>query len=120
MNGMKEGKKIFVNETGKDLNITMFVRAGGNPADEGGTETVFVGASAPPVEAIYEGFPGAEGYVFLNGLLIEWAEGSDSVGVSKRVGENSRGDAWDNTLNTNDTVTIAAVGAGSLNASGSN
>jgi hypothetical protein len=58
------------------------------------------------------------GYVYLNGLLIEWQEGSDMVGVSKKVGQ--RGDAWDDTLNTNNTVTISAVSAGTLSVSGSN
>ena len=117
MNDMKEGRKTFVNETGHSLNITMFIRAGGNPYDEGGTEVVSV-ASGGQVEAIYEGFPGAEGYVFLNGLLIEQKHDSDWVGVSRRVGQ--RGDAWDNTLNTNDTVIISAVSAGVLTASGTN
>ncbi len=117
MNDMKEGKKTFVNETDKSLNITMFIRAGGNPIDEGGTEVVSV-QSGHQLEAIYEGYPGAEGYVFLNGLLIEWHEDTDIVGASKRVGQ--RGDAWDNTLNTNDTVIISAVDAGTLTASGTN
>ena len=117
MNGMKEGKKTFVNETGKDLNITMFIRSGGNPEDKGDTEMASV-PSGGQVEAIYEGFPGPEGYVFLNGLLIEWKEDTDYVGVSRKVGQ--RGDAWDNTLNTNDTVIISAVAAGVLNASGTN
>ena len=117
MNGMKEGKKTFVNETSKNLNITMFIRAGGNPRDEGGTEMVSV-HSGQQIEAIYEGFPGPEGYVFLNGLLLEWSEDTDIVGVSRKVGQ--RGDAWDNTLNTNDTVVISEVAAGTLNASGTN
>ena len=116
MSDMKEGRKTFVNETGKNLNITMFVRAGGTPQDQGGTEEVSV-ATGQQIEAIYEGFPGAEGYVFLNGLLIEWRSGPNMIGVSQKVVD--RGDAWDNTLNTNDTVTITSVSAGTLDASGS-
>ena len=38
--------------------------------------------------------------------------------VSQRV--VSRGDAWDDVLNQNDTVTIHSVSAGQLDASGSN
>ena len=119
MNGMKEGKKTFVNHSGRDLNITMFIRTGGNPQDEGGTEMVSV-RKGGQVEGIYEGYPGPEGYVFLNGLLVEWQEGSDMVGVSRKVGAQNRGDAWDSTLNTNSTITISEVGAGTLDAQGSN
>ena len=114
---MAEGKKKFINNTDKNINISMFIRSGGSPKDEGGIEVVSVAAHAQ-VEYIYEGEPGSLGYVYLNGLLIEWQEASEMVGVSKKV--VVRGDAWDNTLNTNDTVTISALSTGILSASGSN
>ncbi len=114
---MAEGTKTFVNESGKNINITMFIRAGDSPQDEGGTEVVSVD-SGEQVEAVYEGFTGSLGYVFLNGLLIEWQKDTDMVGVSRKVVQ--RGDAWDNTLNTNDTVVISALAAGTLDASGTN
>ena len=114
---MVEGKKKFINKTGQNINITMFIRAGGTPKDIGGTQVVSVEANGQ-VEVIYEGEPGPLGYAYLNGLLIEWQVGKDMIGVSKKVVE--RGDPWDNTLNTNDTVTISALSAGTLNATGSN
>lgn len=112
-----EGKKTFVNETGKDINIVLFIRAGDNPEDEYGTQTVSV-SSGGQVEEIYLGDPGSEGYVFLNGLLVEWHDGPNIIGVSRKVAK--RGDEWDSILNSNDTVTISEVGAGSLKASGTN
>ena len=114
---MKEGMKKFINPTDKQINITLFIREGDSPDDEGPTDVVTVPAKGNG-EYVYEGEPGSEGYVFLNGLLIEWQEGSDMIGVSRKVVQ--RGDAWDNTLNTANTVTIAALSAGTLNASGSN
>ena len=117
---MAEGMKTLVNDTGSDIWITLFIRDGDSPEDEGGTETYYLTGSSPnnSIEVIYIGDAGSAGYVYLNALLVEWAEGSDKVGVSKRV--VTRGDAWDNTLNTNSTVTISSVSAGQLNASGSN
>jgi hypothetical protein len=115
---MAEGWKTFINHTDKNINITLFVRAGDSPQDEGGTEMVSVAKNGGRVEQIYEGAPGSLGYVYLNGLLMEWQEGSDMVGISRKVG--TRGDTWDNVLNTNDTVTIFALTGGTMNASGSN
>lgn len=117
---MSEGEKRFVNASGKDVTVTLFIRAGDSPQDEGGTEAYDIAASGPnqEIHVIYEGEPGGEGYVFLNALLVEWAEGGDKVGVSRRVVR--RGDAWDDTLNTNSTITIQSLGAGTFAASGSN
>ncbi|HMB92353.1 MAG TPA: hypothetical protein VKP65_15985 [Rhodothermales bacterium] len=114
---MTESRKIFINHTDKDINITLFIREGNSPEDEGGTEMVSV-SKHDSVEMIYEGEPGSDGYVFLNGLLIEWSHGNNLVGVSRRV--VTRGDLWDNTLNTHDTLTISDLEAGTLSASGSN
>lgn len=114
---MVEGEKKFINKTNKNINITMFIRAGDNPQDEGGTEMVSVAANGR-VEVVFEGEPGSLGYVYLNGLLIEWLEGSDMIGVSQKVVE--RGDAWDNILNTNAVITISTLSAGTLKASGTN
>ena len=117
---MGEGMKTIVNDSGIDITITLFIREGDSPSDEGGTEAYDVGARSPDnsIEVVYEGYPGSEGYVFLNALLVEWAEGGDKVGVSRRV--VTRGDAWDDVLNTNSTITVAALGAGRFDAQGSN
>ena len=114
---MAEGTKTFVNETDKDINVTMFIREGGSPEDEGGTEVVSVRAGGQ-TEAVYEGELGPEGFVFLNALLIEWEYDTNRVGVSRRVVR--RGDAWDATLNTNDTVIISSLSAGTFDAHGTN
>lgn len=114
---MAEGRKTFINHTDKTINITAFIREGGSPEDTGNSQIMTL-LSGQHAEMIYVGEPGPSGYVFLNGLLIEWQEGSDLVGVSRRV--VVRGDAWDNTLNTNSTVTISNLSAGILDAEGSN
>lgn len=114
---MAEGRKTFVNDTDKPLVITLFIRAGDSPADAGGTEVVNVGPHNSQI-MIFEGVAGSAGYVFLNGLLIEWPEGPDLVGVARRV--VVRGDAWDATLNTNERITISQLAAGTLDAVGSN
>ncbi len=115
---MAEGSKTFINNTDKDVNITLFIRAGDNPQDEGGIEMVSVPKHGGRVDQIFDGDPGSLGYVYLNGLLIEWQAGPDLIGVSRKVA--TRGDAWDNVLNTNDTVTISSLAGGVLDASGSN
>ncbi|MCA9924631.1 MAG: hypothetical protein KC421_19785 [Anaerolineales bacterium] len=115
---MAEGSKTFINNTDKDVNITLFVRAGDNPQDEGGTELVSVAKHGGHVEMIFEGDAGSLGYVYLNGLLIEWQDGSDMIGVSRKV--VTRGDAWDNVMNTNNTVVISSLAGGVFNASGAN
>lgn len=112
-----EGMKTFVNQTTDDIIVTMFIREGNSPDDIGNTQSVAV-ASGAQVKAVYEGYAGSDGYVFLDGLLVEWADGGNYIGVSRRVVQ--RGDAWDNILNTNDTVKIHAVAAGTLNATGTN
>lgn len=106
---MIDGRKRFINQTDKDLNIVIFIREGSNPEDEGGRKSLSVAAQGT-VEVIYTGEPGEEDIVFLNGLLIEWMEGTELIGVSRRV--VSRGDTWDNVLNTNEVVVIAALSAG--------
>ena len=117
---MAEGKKTFINNSGKDITLTLFIREGDSPTDEGGKESYDLGSSAPnnELEVVYVGEAGSEGYVYLNALLAEWQDGGDKVGVSKRV--VTRGDAWDNLLNTNNTVTIDSLTAGQLDAAGSN
>ncbi len=60
---MKEGGKKSVNKTSIDINITMFIREGDSPEDEGNTEIVTVPHNGE-VEYIYEGDPGSQGYVF--------------------------------------------------------
>lgn len=114
---MTEGQKIFVNQTGKDIYITLFIRAGDNPEDEGGTTIVSV-AKQGKIETAYEGEPGSLGYVYLNGLLVEWNEGPNMVGVSRKVVQ--RGDTWDTMLNTNETINISAVAAGMFSANANN
>lgn len=114
---MAEGRKKLINMTDKNIHITLFIRDGDNPQDQGGIETVPVAAFGT-AEIFFDGDPGSLGYVYLNGLLIEWQEDYDMVGVSRKV--VVRGDALDNALNTNDTVTIQQVSAGLLDAFGSN
>ncbi len=117
---MAEGKKTLINNSGKDITVTLFIRDGDSPRDEGGHESYDLSASAPgnELEVIYVGDAGSLGYVYLNALLAEWAEGANMVGVSRRV--VTRSDAWDDLLNTNDTVTIDSLTAGQLDATGSN
>lgn len=114
---MAEGEKTFINQTAKKINVTLFIRGGDDPKDAGGTKSVSIGVQGS-ITAVYEGQPGSEGEVYLNGLLIEWQEGPTWVGVSKKV--INRGDSWDETLNTNDTINLSAVASGIFNASGSN
>lgn len=112
-----EGMKTFVNQTADDIIVTMFIREGNSPDDIGNTQSVSV-ASGGQVKTVYEGYAGSDGYVFLDGLLVEWADGENYIGVSRRILQ--RGDAWDNTLNTHDTITIHTLAAGTLAATGSN
>ena len=115
-----EAKKTLINNTGEDITVTLFIRDGDSPADEGATEAYDISGKTPAneIEVVYEGDAGSEGYVFLNALLVEWTDGGNKIGVSRRVA--MRGDAWDNTLNTNSTINITKVAPGTLDAAGSN
>lgn len=103
--------KKLVNQSGLALSVELVSRVGSEPNQSGpivavslppgGKQTVEYGNSQNP---------------FLNGLVV--SSGSDGAFSNGSQIVTSRGSAWDNVLNTNDTLTFS--GAGGLNVTGSN
>ena len=96
------GSKTLRNETGYPVQVILDVRKGSDPKDHltnvdvsldaGETKTVQYGDDANP---------------YLNGVRYEY----DANGVMVRIMQQvtSRGSAWDDTMNTNSTLTLHAM-----------
>lgn len=108
-----EGNKKIVNESGQDFYVKLLTREGDDPANPGPT----VPARGPGY-FIPKGGSGVFSYPgpFLNGLTIYWSGTGSHASQSTTV--TTRGGSWDDTLNTNDTITIRSVSGPDL--SGSN
>jgi hypothetical protein len=103
--------KKLVNQSGSALTIELVTRQGSEPNQSG----TIVTASLPAGGKQTVEYGDAQN-PYLNGLVVSscadgaFANGSHTV--------TARGSAWDNVLNTNDTLTFS--GAGGLNVVGSN
>lgn len=93
------GQKRFVNNSGSNLMVTLFVRRGDSPGQEAGT-VIFKLNSGAQVSQTYGSDTGS---IFLDGVAVEVVD---------------RGSALDNVLNTNNTITFSS--AGGLTITGSN
>lgn len=99
--GADQGKKKLVNKTDKTLRVYLVPRDGDDPANSGKMVGPFQLAPGGSAIVDYDG-------VFLNGLSINWDNGSDTLaGQSTSVVE--KGNAWDATLNTHDTIMFNSV-----------
>ena len=100
--------KILVNNTGVDIQVRLIERQGDDPANTGGKVDVKV-AKGATVRQDYGG-------PFLNGVRIKTE--TDGKATAKLQTVTVRGSAWDDTLNTNDTLTIGTKPG--MNITGSN
>ncbi|MEM7049371.1 MAG: hypothetical protein AAF604_06915 [Acidobacteriota bacterium] len=94
--------KTFVNRTDLDLAVTVFTRQGEDPRNSG--PTLFIDVLAQAEKRIEYG--DAEN-PFLNGVSLAWRNAGSTANQGRLV--TVRGSAWDDTLNTNDTLVIEAV-----------
>ena len=102
--------KNLVNQSGTPLSVDLVTREGSDPSHYGST----VHVSLPPNGRQKIEY-GSDQNPYLNGLVISSANGAFANG-SQTV--TSRGSSWDNTLNTNNTLTFSGIGG--LNVTGSN
>jgi hypothetical protein len=100
------GMKTLINRTGNDLKVTLIVRKGDRP--EGNAGSVDVLLAAGPDEASGEDGSrrvvtyGDDVDIYLNG--IETTLISKGAAMGKREVVVERGSAFDDQLNTNDTI----------------
>ncbi len=93
------GQKTFVNNTGRDISVTLSIRAGDNPANTAGQQTIAVAANSS-AQVTY----GNDSNIYLNGLSVV-AVGADGV-----FGEQdfvvTRGAPIDDLLNMNSVIVL--------------
>ena len=90
------GRKILVNNSGQNLSVDLITRVGGDPSNTGPTVTVQVNNGG----RIGVDYPNQ----FLNGIGVKVVD---------------RGSAWDDVMNTNNTLTFTG-NFGNLTITGSN
>lgn len=97
--------KILINNSEKDLLVYLLTRKGDDPKHDG--PEVEVRLPKGKTERVAYG---DDHNPYLNGLALKW-EDSISIGkITQRVPPGHRGSDWDDTLNTNDTLTIKHAG----------
>jgi hypothetical protein len=105
--------KILVNKSGTDMsNVALQTRQGSDPSHAGPVVQVGPLKNGESKKVSY----GDDQNPFLNGITIVFASSGSNAEQNQIV--TTRGSAWDNTLNTNDTVTF--TGASAMSAVGSN
>ena len=109
---MSQGVKVFNNTSKSDLNVTLLIRAGSDPAGQAGEQVVQLKAG----ESRRVTYGSDTDSIFLNGLRIVAEVNGSIVDQTQRVSQ--RGSAFDNVLNTNNTITI--TGTDQLDVVGSN
>lgn len=93
------GKKIFINNTGKDLEITLYVRQGANPINQATNQNVdFSLKNGEQKWIVYGDYYN----VYLNGIKLIASYEGKIVSNSEIV--IVRGSSLDNQLNTNNAV----------------
>lgn len=90
--------KKIINHSGFHIDVTLLTRVGDDPSQSGTPVTVSL-ENGEMMNVSY----GADG-PYLNGLSVAVAGRSSTATYSQLV--TRRGGSWDNTLNTNDTLTI--------------
>ncbi len=106
-------EKKLINKSGFDMSVVLFVRSGSDPHHSAGIVTVFL------PDGDHKTVPyGSSSDPFLNGISMRANAKDGGSLVVKREMVTVRGSAWDNTLNTNNTLTIDIIN--SVNVKGSN
>jgi hypothetical protein len=91
------GSKLFVNNTGKDLQVTLFIRASDNPANSAGTQAFRLGSSQQNWITY-----GTDQNIYLNGISLVGYFNGQVTGTQDFV--INRGSSLDNELNMNNRV----------------
>lgn len=94
--------KYLVNNSGKDLTVALIVRSGSTP----GTTLDTVRVKVPAGQTVRAEY-GNDANPFLDGVNVGW-DASGSAANQKQV-VTSRGSAWDDVMNTHDTLTFGTL-----------
>ncbi len=94
--------KIVINNSGQDLTVSLLTRQGSDPVHSGETISQYI-----ENKGSYRFQYGNDENPFLNGVTIAWQNNDSNASQAENV--TVRGGAWDNTLNTNDTLTISGA-----------
>ncbi|TFW31061.1 hypothetical protein [Duganella callida] len=93
------GQKTFINNTPRDISLTLSIRAGDNPANTAGQQTITIRANSQ-ARVTY----GNDSNIYLNGLSVV-AVGEDGV-FGEQEFVVTRGAPIDNLLNMNSVVVL--------------
>lgn len=105
--------KILVNKSGTDFsNVALQTRRGSDPANQGPVVQVGPLKNGASTKVSY----GDDQNPFLNGITIVFSISGSTAEQNQMVA--TRGSAWDNVMNTHNTVTF--TGASAISAVGSN
>ena len=96
------GAKTFYNQTGHDLKIVLTVRLGSDPGTAADVQAFSLG-NAQQTFFTYSG----DDNPYLDGILVN---ATDDPNFNGEIYVFTRGDANDNSMNTNNTVTLSAQG----------
>ena len=91
------GRKLFVNNTGKDLQVTLFIRASENPVNSAGTQAFRLSSS----QQSWVNY-GTDQNIYLNGISLVGYFNGQVAGTQDFV--VNRGSSLDNELNMNNRV----------------
>jgi hypothetical protein len=97
---MASGTKVFTNNSGSTLNVTLFVRRGDNPGNQAGTVIFQLGNG----QSFTQSYGSDTNSVFLDGIAVEVV---------------TRGSAIDDLLNTNSKIAFTG-GGNAITITGSN
>ena len=101
------GTKVISNQTQKPVEVTLIIRDGDNPANTWGNQIVRLAAG----ESREITYGNSNTTIYLNGLGLR----SGSLFQEQRV--ETRGDKYDNVLNTNSKLAITSLPGESVNGS---
>lgn len=93
--------KNLVNNSDSDLNVALLVRKGQQP----GTNLATVRVAVPAGQTVRAQY-GDESNPYLDGVNIRWIVSGTTANQRQVV--TRRGSAWDDILNTHDTLTFSA------------
>lgn len=105
------GQKKFVNNTGSDLYVTLYVRKGASPSGGNAGEVSF----ELPAGKTHAQSYGNDENVYLNALRFSWDDNGARLVKEQEVVQ--RGCWWDDVLNTNSIITFDTAGRASIKGS---
>ena len=98
------GRKTFVNKTGVELYVTLYIRNGASPDGGNAGDKSFI---LPVGASLVESY-GNDSNIYLNAIRFSWDDSGARLVKEQEVVQ--RGCWWDDVMNTNSIITFNGVG----------